>query len=262
MTMNWMTSMDFASNLSRLVCGLALSSLGCDQVSGISPSASVSYTPPLSPITLSWDSRGELAVSGTHGIVTPLGLFELGAHASIPPEEDGLLVILQDRRLGTEKVFRVRGSAEWIVETPDRVRISGRRILIEVDSDAVRPARLIPKTGRTPPMGIRSLAGKWRSTEGDVIVVVEQGNELLLTVVASAQFEWGTACLIRSGLRVKGDVVAVFTNDPTRTLRSAVFEGRIESPDEISGWTERITLDPWGRELARRPWAVRLRRIQ
>jgi hypothetical protein len=89
--------------------------LGATSACGSSPTGKVTYRPPFSPIEISVNTDGKVAISVGSELVTPIGTFGVGADIDEPPSDETLLMINH------------RGSGGQIVQ--DRYAISSTQKL-------------------------------------------------------------------------------------------------------------------------------------
>lgn len=56
---------------------------------------SASYKPPMLPVKLIIDTKGNVTIKGEASLVTPIGTFSIGADYSVRTTQDSILVILR-----------------------------------------------------------------------------------------------------------------------------------------------------------------------
>jgi hypothetical protein len=114
-------------------------------VSACQPSrVKVEYRPLFIPVKLVIDNRGNVSVEGEASLVTPVGVFSIGAEYELKREDDGLLVIIRDQKKGTngfDTIYRIHsGGDEFVavVNGTTTIQIMNRQILIDVSDGSVK----------------------------------------------------------------------------------------------------------------------------
>ncbi|MBB6349488.1 hypothetical protein FHU36_006033 [Nonomuraea muscovyensis] len=108
-----------------------------------------SYKPALLPVKLEWDSSG-VKVTGESSLVTPIGVFSIGAAYSLAgTADDALYVIIRNARkspadpsvAGFDHIYKVKsGTGEFtaVVNGTAVIQIVDRQVLIDVTHGTVR----------------------------------------------------------------------------------------------------------------------------
>ncbi len=104
-----------------------------------------------------------------------------------------------------------------------------------------------------------SLSGLWRTNRGDTLKLNHNGDRLSLTVVNSLSMNSGNASLEKSGSSFRGTMNADFGGIGGQ--RSGEIELRKTGTDSISGTTDHVKWNRYGRETFREKVAVYLTRI-
>lgn len=124
---------------------------GCDKAD-----AYVGYQPPVLPVKIKVDTKGQVSISADASVVTPVGRFFAGVSAPLTPSSDGreMLVVIH-RPGGILDVHRIVGAGKFqaTVVGTTRFTIQDTRVDIEVDVDqgaantAPTSCRLSPSLG-------------------------------------------------------------------------------------------------------------------
>ncbi|MET9336421.1 hypothetical protein [Nonomuraea sp. NPDC003804] len=108
-----------------------------------------SFRPAFVPVSLEWGPGG-LKVSGQSSLVTPVGVFSIGAEYALPDsEDDALYVIVRNAtevppgqtEVGFDHIYKVRtGQGEFtaVVNGTTRIQVVDRTVLIDVTDGQVR----------------------------------------------------------------------------------------------------------------------------
>ncbi|MGW2213892.1 hypothetical protein ACWCSD_02790 [Nonomuraea sp. NPDC001684] len=109
-----------------------------------------SYHPAFLPVKLEWGSDGKVQVSGETSLVTPVGIFSIGAEYNLPEaDDDAFYVVVRDARRSPDKpdvagfdhIYKVNsGSGEFmaVVNGTAVIQVVRRQVLIDVTNGAVR----------------------------------------------------------------------------------------------------------------------------
>lgn len=137
------TSRKRASRDRAVWAALVLAALlltGC----GSETSGKVRYKPALLPVALTIGPDG-VAVEGETSIVTPIGVFSIGAEYSLPPRDGSeIYVILRDHKrgnVGFDSVFRVRAGREQltvVVNGTTAIQVKDGQVLIDITDGVVK----------------------------------------------------------------------------------------------------------------------------
>ena len=148
-------SLSFSLTITLLLIGLSTVVSSC----GSRGSGHVSYQPTFIPLKIIVNSNGDVTVDASTDIVTPIGIFGIGAGVELNPDEDSINVIVQDRNKGTETVYKVKTKGTPFVATYDGVttlRVTSDKIVIDVTERrnseiAVRPMKPTESSAPTAP---------------------------------------------------------------------------------------------------------------
>ncbi|MEU7892342.1 hypothetical protein AB0B45_05685 [Nonomuraea sp. NPDC049152] len=114
-----------------------------------------SFRPAFLPVSLDWGPGG-LKVSGQTSLVTPVGVFSIGAEYALPDkEDDALYVIVRNADevpqgqidVGFDHIYKVRaGSGEFtaVVNGTTKIQVVDRTVLIDVTRGEVRTIQFQP----------------------------------------------------------------------------------------------------------------------
>ncbi|MCK2242600.1 MULTISPECIES: hypothetical protein [unclassified Crossiella] len=108
----------------------------------------VGFTPALLPVKFSISASG-VSVSGDKTLVTPIGVFSIGAKYSLPDKDaDSIYVVIRDRRTGDtgfDHTYQVRsGQGEFtaVVDGRTTVQVVDRQVLIDVTEGKIESIEL------------------------------------------------------------------------------------------------------------------------
>ncbi|GAA2305436.1 hypothetical protein GCM10010149_64050 [Nonomuraea roseoviolacea subsp. roseoviolacea] len=155
--------------LARVICATVMIAA----VAGCSGSGlKASYKPVLLPVKLEVDRSG-VQITGEQSLVTPLGVFSIGAAYSLDDPDDALTVVIRDagpnpddpRVVGFDRIYRVRsGTGEFtaIVNGTATIQIADRRVLIDVTRGDVRTIEF-RNAQATVQQGAPGVADRWQA---------------------------------------------------------------------------------------------------
>lgn len=107
------------------------------------------YKPVMLPVKFVWGPSG-MEISGDGSIVTPIGIFSIGAKYSLPEKDsDAIYVIIRDRkvaaagtdRTGFDRIYKIAGGAgefSAVVNGTTTIQVVDRQVLIDVTEGTVR----------------------------------------------------------------------------------------------------------------------------
>jgi hypothetical protein len=129
----------------RVLAGLTSLFLSLTAVSCTTdPGAQVEFRPIVLPVKFSWDQSG-VSVTGEKNIVTPIGVFSVGAKYALPEKSsDTIYVIIRDRKQGAtgfDHTYQVRsGQGEFtaVVNGTTAIQVVDRQVLIDVTDGNVQ----------------------------------------------------------------------------------------------------------------------------
>jgi hypothetical protein len=161
----WSTRTNFGKGcVGILPVLLGVITAACDTGSGTEVRGS--YRPPVLPVKFVWSPSG-VSISGDNSIVTPIGIFSIGAQYSLPREEDSIYVIMRDRDEGVtgfDHTYKVEsGSGEFIAVVDGRttIQVANRRVLIDVTGGNVRTIEF-KKAEPIVPQSTIGLVREWK----------------------------------------------------------------------------------------------------
>ncbi|MFI6181148.1 hypothetical protein ACIA8R_36870 [Nonomuraea sp. NPDC051191] len=109
-----------------------------------------SYHPTFLPVKLEWGSDGMVQVSGETSLVTPVGVFSIGAAYNLPEaDDDAFYVVVRDARkspdnpdvAGFDHIYKVNsGSGEFtaVVNGTAVIQVVRRQVIVDVTNGTVR----------------------------------------------------------------------------------------------------------------------------
>lgn len=100
----------------------------------------LNYQPVFLPVHLSVSSSG-VAIGGDTSLVTPIGTFSIGASYLLPRQNDGIYVILRNRKTGYDHIFDVRTGGDHltaVINGRSIISVSGGQVLIDVTSGRIK----------------------------------------------------------------------------------------------------------------------------
>jgi hypothetical protein len=127
-----------------LLVAMVLTTAGCKGTE-----VKTSYHPAFLPVKLEWGPSG-MKVTGESSLVTPIGIFSIGAEYSLPDKEaDVLYVILRDNHpppnspdiAGLDRIYKVRsgeGRFTAVVNGTAVIQVVDRQVLIDVTNGNVQ----------------------------------------------------------------------------------------------------------------------------
>lgn len=148
---------------------LLLASIGLTACGPAQPQ--VGFTPALLPVKFSLSPSG-ISVSGDKNLVTPLGVFSVGAKYSLPEKEaDSIHVIIRDRKkggTGFDQIYQVRsGQGEFsaVVDGRTTVQVVNRQVLIDVTDSRIETIELkgVEKVAAVNEGPITRLVNNWQA---------------------------------------------------------------------------------------------------
>lgn len=95
----------------------------------------LSYQPPFLPFSISIDSNGRVSVEAKASIVTPIGVFSIGASLPIRNSPGFTYVIVRCRKTGKDSVFKVRDNGERVTVKTDgkaTMLVKDRYVFVDV----------------------------------------------------------------------------------------------------------------------------------
>lgn len=117
--------------------------------------SSISYKPPLLPIKISIDNKGNINVSGDMSVITPIGTFSIGANYTIHNIPNTTIVILRDKNKskdGIDEIFRIKNEGDTLTAILDGktiVKISNNQILIDITDAKISSIEFIREENKT-----------------------------------------------------------------------------------------------------------------
>jgi hypothetical protein len=127
-----------------LLAAMVLSTAGC-----AGADVKASYQPAFLPVKLEWGPQG-VAVTGETSLVTPIGVFSIGAEYNLPgKEDDAFYVIIRSAHTSTDNpniagfdhIYKVKsGAGEFtaVVNGTAVIQIVNRQVLIDVTKGTVQ----------------------------------------------------------------------------------------------------------------------------
>ncbi|MFB4281572.1 MULTISPECIES: hypothetical protein [unclassified Nonomuraea] len=127
-----------------LLAAMVLATAGC-----AGTNVKASYHPAFLPVKLEW-ANGEVKLAGETSLVTPIGVFSIGAEYSLPDKEaDSLYVIIRDglgsadhpEIAGFDHIYKVKsGSGQFtaVVNGTAVIQVVDRQVLIDVTDGSVQ----------------------------------------------------------------------------------------------------------------------------
>jgi hypothetical protein len=217
--------------------------------------------------SISWNSDGEVEIKAGKSFVTPLGVFEFGAHERLVPRRGFTHVVIQDRRTGEEKVYEVSGNEEITIQAPGQVHIKDRRIVCDISNGTPNSITFgstsIASATTTPPaqsINGGDLSGRWTASNGAEVTLSDHTEMVTLTMLATGDLEWGEAHLFRDADELRGTMRAIFRNDPRKVTRESQIVLTVLNSDSLKGSADFVKWDRWGNEIAREKLPLRIRR--
>lgn len=126
----------------RLALALALLGAVSSCGSGVQPT--VAYQPDILPIKINVSADG-VSVEGSKDIITPIGVFSIGAQYALPErEEETIYVIVRDRKkgnVGYDTVYKVRtgkDSFSAIVNGTTSIEVHDGQVIIDVTDGSIQ----------------------------------------------------------------------------------------------------------------------------
>lgn len=123
-----------------LVLAAVLSGASCD----VPPEGEIEYRPVVLPVKFSLSSSG-ISITGEKTLVTPIGMFSIGAKYSLPEKNrDTIYVVIRDRNerpIGFDHTYQVRsGAGEFtaVVNGTTTIQVVDRQVLIDVTDSTVQ----------------------------------------------------------------------------------------------------------------------------
>lgn len=121
------------------VVGLCLSP-GCEK-------AAVSYRPPIVPVHFTVGGDGHISVGGDTSLVTPIGLFSVGAEYALKDVDDTIVVKIRTTRNGADMddVYRVKSGGmrfTAVVDGQTTIQVVNNEVLVDVTRGSVKTIEL------------------------------------------------------------------------------------------------------------------------
>lgn len=273
--MSWLKNV----SLRIVVAGLGLATCGCDDISSPTLGSSVRYTPPLTPVSIVWNTDGEITIDGNHQrLVTPIGVFEFGSSARWSAAPDKMVVVVEDVTTRQSSVFEVDDRLELSLDGTAKIRFEQHRhrVILQIEHGQTGQIRLLPTTispsngspvsssvGGTSstPNGGSELCGAWTTPQGDALGLSAVGSDQIAVTLIQGQKMLACEGELRfDGLVWKGTVEVIFAADRTHQRRPAPFAIQVISESHLMVRTDYISWDAWGRESKREPAVISLRR--
>jgi len=251
----------------RCLWAFVLSALcsGCDALTGTPGlGTSVKYTPLGVPVSLVWNSSGDLTLEGAKRLVTPIGVFELGVSAGLhqPPPEKRYLV-MQNLDTGQEEVFQIDASMTIDLDGDAQVTVDQQRVTVKYRKGTVGRANLNRTLASIGPISSGpTLSGNWRMPTGDELSFQPRGTDSVSVVLARPVTLLSCeGTLTANGDSWSGSISFVSANDRTATYRRAPYSVQIVSPFELQANTVYVRWNGFGQETSRRPARLKLIKV-
>ncbi len=148
----------------------------------------VSYRPPLLPVKLVIDDRGNVSVVGEVSLVTFVGEFSVGAEYTLKSESDTILVIIRDRKKGAhgaDTIYRVQTQGDEFVAILNGktvVQVTEGQVLIDITGAKVESIEFKRAEGTI----VRTSRGFWNDAYYHPFKITEW-------VMEQHSFLWGAA---------------------------------------------------------------------
>lgn len=165
---------------------------------------SVSWQPTFSPITFSINQNGEVSISASQGIVTPLGRIAIGLEYPVNPAPEYILVVIRNRQYGSQDVYKIasgcafrahyKGEGNIVIDDRKVVvdAISGTIEIVAVDANSSANSPEFVSTPEWPsaaaPYGSTPTAS-WRNSSSVPRVFFVDGARTVVNPGESAQLK-------------------------------------------------------------------------